>query len=88
MSNRAHRGRCFRANRRTARRKAKQVHEEAYVAHPIRWKVPEAIGAFLFGAANQVRARFGQMASAIVRYRDWQEKTGKGAPVRAAGEAT
>lgn len=88
MSNRAHSGRCFRSNRRTARRKAKQRHAEPYVAHPIRWKVPQAIANFLVGNANQLRARFDQMAQAVARYADWQAKTGKGPKVVGADQAT
>lgn len=82
MSNRAHSGRCFRSYRRTKARKAEQGKVYEY---PIRWKVPQAIKAFLTGDARQVRARHDQMGLAISRYAQHQALTGKGPPIRAAG---
>lgn len=84
----AHSGRCFRSNRRTARRKFLQG--KPYEPCPTRWKVPEAIRGFLTttpGSPNQVRAQYDQMGQAIARYAQHQRATGKGPPVRAAGSA-
>lgn len=82
MSNRAHSGRCFRSNRRTARRKERQGTE--YTAYPRRWKVPFAILPFLTGVRGQVRAGFEQFGNAIAKYTQHQKATGKGAPIRVA----
>lgn len=82
MSNRAGSGRCFRSNRTTARRKLRQG--KSYDAHPVRWKVPLALRSFLFGASNQLRARYDDFAKAIMNYTKHQQLTGKGTPVRAA----
>lgn len=81
MSNRAHSGRCFRSNRKTKLRKG-----AAYAAHPTRWRVPLALRPFLTGNANQTRARFDVFALAVSRYAEHQRLTGKGAPIRAAGD--
>lgn len=77
----AHTGRCFRSLRRTVERKRKQGVE--FVRVETRWRVPLAIRPFLIG--NGSRAQFESMGLAIQRYADFRQKTGQGAPVRAAG---
>lgn len=81
----AHRGRCFRSIRRTVKRKYEQGEE--YDPFPMRWKVPAAIAPFLQGVKGQSRARHDQMGEAIARYAQHHKLTGKGAPVRAVGQA-
>lgn len=82
MSNKAHRGRCFRSKRKTIARKLRQG--EPYESHPVRWKVPAVIKPFLTGNANQLRARQEQFGLAIARYAQHHALTGKGPAVRAA----
>lgn len=68
MSNRAHTGRCSRAWRKTKARKLRQGVEWQ---RPIRWKVPEALRAFLSvtpGSPNQRMAGFDVFARAMVAY--------------------
>lgn len=84
MSNRAHKGSCFRAKRRTVARKKRQG--VAYDPHPIRYKVPLALRPFLSGPMNQMRAQHDQFAVAIGRYEQHRIATGKGAPIRAEGQ--
>lgn len=76
----SHKGRCFRSMRRTVARKARQG--KPYEPHPVRWRVPQAIAAFLTGPAKQLRAGYEQMGLAIARYAQHQQLTGQGAPVR------
>lgn len=82
----AHTGRCFRSARKTTKRWKKQGKK--YEVCPQRWKVPAAIAPFLTaGSKNQVRARFHEMGQAISRYAEHYKLTGRGAPVRAVGQA-
>ncbi len=79
----AHRGRCFRAWRRTKARKQAQGIAWTF---PIRQKVPLALRPFLTGDGRQKSAVAGAMTLAITRYAQHQAMIG--APRRGGARGT